>query len=108
MKALEFYQRKEVKDILSYLHLVNNPNDNVAFERVINVPPRKIGKVTLNRLRNYAVSNSLPMMQAARQCGLNDEISKSVATKIAAFVALYDQICEHAVRRCRNRHANRD
>ena len=96
VKALEFYQRKEVKDILAYVHLINNPSDNVAFERVINVPPRKIGKVTLNRLRNYAMANSIPMLQAARQCGLSDEISKSVATKIASFVTLYDQMSEAA------------
>ena len=97
VKALEFYQRKEVKDVLAYLHLINNPSDNIAFERVINVPPRKIGKVTLKRIRNYAMANSLPMLEAARRCGLNEEISKSVATKVASFVALYDEICELAI-----------
>ena len=50
----EFYQRREIKDVLAYLHLINNPRDNIAFERIVNVPSRKIGKVTLGRLRGYA------------------------------------------------------
>ena len=96
VKALEFYQRREIKDVLSYLHLINNPSDNVAFERIINVPPRKIGKVTLKRIRNYAMAHAMPMMEAARRCGLNEEISKAIATKVASFVTLYDELRETA------------
>ena len=95
VKGHEFYQRREIKDMLAYLHLLNNPSDNVAFERIVNVPPRKIGKVTLKRVRDYAQSNGFTMLDAARQCGLIDTISKSAATKVAGFVALYDQLSEH-------------
>ncbi|MEM9409687.1 MAG: UvrD-helicase domain-containing protein, partial [Planctomycetota bacterium] len=94
VKALEFYQRREVKDVVAYLHLVNNPSDNVAFERIVNVPPRKIGKVTIGRIRKYAMQKSIPMLQAAREAGLIAEISKAAATKVAKFVTLYDQITE--------------
>ncbi len=97
VKALEFYQRKEIKDVLAYLHLINNSNDSVAFERVINVPPRKIGKITVGRIRSYALDKGIPMLRAARECGLITEISKSAATKVASFVALYDQICESSL-----------
>ncbi|MCP4778832.1 MAG: UvrD-helicase domain-containing protein, partial [Planctomycetaceae bacterium] len=45
VQGQEFYQRKEIKDLLSYLHLLNNPNDNLALQRIINVPSRKIGNV---------------------------------------------------------------
>ena len=48
--SVRFYQRREVKDLLAYLRLVNNPNDSVAFGRVLNVPPRGIGKKTLDEL----------------------------------------------------------
>ena len=47
---IRFYERKEIKDLIAYLRLVENPNDNLAFKRVINVPPRGIGKSSLMRL----------------------------------------------------------
>ena len=47
VRGLEFYQRKEIKDILAYLHLLNNPANDAAFLRVINTPPRRIGKTTV-------------------------------------------------------------
>ena len=96
VKALEFYQRREVKDVIAYLHLINNPSDNVAFERVVNVPSRKIGKVTINRIRAYAIEKGIPMLRAARECGLITTISKGAATKVASFVALFDEITESA------------
>ena len=88
----EFYQRKEIKDVVGYLHLLNNPSDNVAFERVINTPPRKIGKVTLGRLRRYAQANNLPMLEAARGCDQIDEITKAPTAKITQFVAMMDRL----------------
>ena len=97
VKALEFYQRREVKDVVAYLHLINNPSDSVALERVINVPPRRIGKVTVNKVRSYAQEKGIPLLAAARECGLIKEISKAAATKVASFVALYDEIAEAAL-----------
>lgn len=93
--GLEFFSRKEIKDVLAYLHLINNPNDNLAIQRVINVPPRKIGKVTMTRLKNYAVESGCSILEAARRAGSIETISKGVATKIAQFVATYDAICLH-------------
>lgn len=90
----EFFQRREVKDVVAYLHLINNPRDNVALERIINVPPRKIGKVTLSRVREYALQNGLSTLEAARRSGLIESIGKAAATKIAKFVTLYDRISE--------------
>ena len=55
-----FYERKEVKDVLAYLRLVHNPFDTVAFERVVNVPPRGIGAKTLEELARWAGGRSLP------------------------------------------------
>jgi len=51
--AFRFYQRREVKDILAYLRLIANPNDSVAFNRVLNVPPRGIGKTTMDNLARW-------------------------------------------------------
>lgn len=52
--ALRFYQRREVKDILAYLRLIANPDDSVAFNRVLNVPPRGIGRNTMDNLARWA------------------------------------------------------
>ena len=92
----EFYQRKEIKDVLGYLHLLNNPKDNVAFERIVNTPPRKIGKVTLNRLRAYAQDNGGCMLDAARDVAQVDSISKAPSSKITGFVEMIDRISDAA------------
>ena len=52
--ATRFYQRREVKDLLAYLRLIHNPNDSVAFNRVINIPPRGIGRNTMDNLARWA------------------------------------------------------
>ena len=92
----EFYQRMEVKDLLAWLHLLNNPADNLALQRIINVPPRKIGAVTIRRIREHAERHGLSLLESARQSGLNPEMSKQAAAKVAAFVAIYDRLAEHA------------
>ena len=89
-----FYQRKEIKDLIAYLHLLNNPRDSVAFNRVINVPSRKIGKVTSSRLVRYAQANSISMLEAAREVDQIDEIKNAPSAKIRGFVAMYDRLYE--------------
>lgn len=54
--GLKFYDRKEIKDILGYLKLINNPLDDISLKRVINVPKRSIGETTFNKVQDYANS----------------------------------------------------
>jgi len=62
--ATRFYQRREIKDVLAYLRLVHNPLDTVSLLRVINVPPRGIGRKTLAALENWAERMNLPIYTA--------------------------------------------
>jgi len=96
VNGVEFYQRKEIKDILAYLHLINNPANDVALERVINVPARGIGATTIKRLRQAADHHQLPLLEVARSAGLIESIPKRSATQVAKFVALYDSLCVKA------------
>jgi ATP-dependent DNA helicase UvrD/PcrA len=94
VNGLEFYQRKEIKDILAYLHLLNNPRSDVALLRVINTPTRGIGKATVDRLKDHARMKGLPLLEAARQAGVADGISKKSAVAVAKFVAMFDRLSE--------------
>ena len=62
--GMQFYQRLEVKDILSYMRVINNPKDTVSLFRIINVPKRKIGTVTIDKLRSFAESEQITFFEA--------------------------------------------
>ena len=92
VRGVEFFQRKEIKDVIAYLQLLNNPRDAVAFQRVINTPVRGIGKTTLERLDAHAVRRGLSLLDAARDAGAIESLSKATVKKVLAFVALFDRL----------------
>jgi len=92
INGVEFYQRREIKDVLAYLHLINNPRDDNALLRIINTPPRGIGKSTIARLIDHAGSTGMSLLEAARQCGLIESLNKRAAVAVAKFVAMYDRL----------------
>ena len=92
VRGVEFFQRKEIKDVIAYLQLLNNPRDAVAFQRVINTPVRGIGKTTLERLDAHAVRRGLSLLDAARDAGSIESLSKSTVKNVQAFVALFDRL----------------
>ncbi len=67
--ATRFYNRREIKDVLAYMRLVKNPDDDVSMRRIINVPPRRIGKATVEKLARWAGGLNLSMYQALRVLG---------------------------------------
>ncbi len=84
--GLSFYQRKEVKDVISYFRLVVNPHDEEAFKRVINYPARGIGDTTVQKLATAASTYNISLwqvLQAPLEYGVN--INKGTAGKLAAF-----------------------
>lgn len=94
VQGLEFYQRREIKDLLAYLHLINNEADSLALERIINVPARSIGAATLKKIKRFAIDHKISLLTAARQAGVVPDLSKATAVKVSKFVALIDRIAE--------------
>lgn len=92
INGFEFYQRKEIKDVIAYLRLVANPRNDIALERIINSPSRKIGKVTIQRLKADAQQHGISLWEACRRSGLNERLPKRSATAVARFVAQLDQL----------------
>ena len=82
-----FYSRKEIKDILSYLKTVDNGQDDIAVKRVINVPKRGIGATTIEKVQIYADENEISFYDALRQAEQIDTIGKSFV-KLQPFVTL--------------------
>lgn len=82
----EFFQRREVKDLLAYARLVENPNDDAAFLRVVNVPKRGIGDTSLARLRSAAYERGISLFAAAS--GPGNPVGGRAGTGLAGFVAL--------------------
>ncbi|MBB6454896.1 DNA helicase-2/ATP-dependent DNA helicase PcrA [Salirhabdus euzebyi] len=80
----KFYDRKEIKDLLAYLRLIANPNDDISFQRVVNEPKRGIGKTSIEKLLSFATREGISLYEAAREVDRID-ISKKAANGIYAF-----------------------
>ncbi|GJL79127.1 MAG: DNA helicase [Nitrospinaceae bacterium] len=88
--GLKFYARKEVKDILSYLRVVLNPEDSVSLKRIINLPARGIGKTSLDKIEAFCEQSKISLMEGLRQMEAKGLLSAAVAKKIAGFVNMMD------------------
>ena len=84
----KFYERKEILDIMSYMNLITNPDNNAAFERVVNEPKRGIGATSLTRLRELANRLNVSYMTAVDSIELAPEISTRAATKFLTFAKM--------------------
>ena len=83
--GVNFYSRKEVKDILAYLKTIDNGRDDLAVKRIINVPKRGIGATSISKVTNYALENEMPFYHALRLAGDIPGLGKA-AEKIRPFV----------------------
>ncbi|MBF8648702.1 DNA helicase Rep [Pseudomonas pudica] len=80
-----FFGRQEVKDLMAYLRLLVNPDDDNAYLRVINVPRREIGSTTLEKLGNYATERGISMYAASEELGLGEHLDARYTERLQRF-----------------------
>ncbi|KAB2331184.1 DNA helicase PcrA [Cytobacillus depressus] len=95
--GIKFYDRKEIKDILAYLRLIANPDDDISLQRIINVPKRGIGSGTIDKIANFALLHDMTMFQALQSVeliGLSPKITKAAA-EFRDIINNYTQMQEY-------------
>lgn len=90
----KFYDRKEIKDILAYLKLIVNPQDDISLKRIINVPKRSIGDATVAKVQEFAESFELNMWDALSEIRSIPTLTKRNVTCIEPFVQLMENFME--------------
>jgi DNA helicase-2/ATP-dependent DNA helicase PcrA len=83
--GVNFYARKEIKDILAYLKTIDNAKDDLAVKRIINIPKRGIGAASINKVQDYADANSMSFYDGAKQASSIGTLGRA-STKIESFV----------------------
>ncbi len=91
----KFFDRAEVKDMLAYLCLINNPTDDLRLRRIVNTPSRKIGAATMDKAQHLAVENNIPLYEVLRNASMYPEL-KSTAVKLEGFIAMMEEMREKA------------
>jgi DNA helicase-2/ATP-dependent DNA helicase PcrA len=84
--GIKFYERMEIKDIIAYVRLAVNINDSLAFERIINVPKRAIGNVTLGHIKSFAIDNNCSLFSATEQMLKTGKFSAKTHNTLQLFV----------------------
>ena len=84
--GFRFYERAEIRDALAYLRLVAQPADDLAFERIVNVPKRGLGDKAIERIHRFARATSQPLLLAAAQMLDSDELTPQARRSLARFV----------------------
>lgn len=95
--GIKFYDRKEIKDTLAYLRLIANPDDDISFQRVINVPKRGIGSSSVDKIANFAAMHDMSMYQALEAIeliGLSPKITKA-ASEFRDLIQNYTRMQEY-------------
>jgi len=91
--GMKFYERKEIKDMVAYLRLITNPDDDLSFERVVNEPKRGIGKTSVERLRAHATMHGISLFEAVKEVDFTG-VSKKAANALAEFGSLIQSLSQ--------------
>lgn len=80
--GMKFYERKEIKDLMSFLRVIQNPRDDISYERIINVPKRGVGQKTIDKIRAHAEAHEISMYEALKAAdfiGLSGKVANALA-----------------------------
>lgn len=91
LSGLRFYDRKEIKDIIAYLRVLHNPNDDISLARIINEPKRKIGNTTLEKARDIAQKNDISLYDVVSNADSYPEF-KTAIKKLMDFSAIIESL----------------
>ncbi len=86
-----FYERAEIRDALAYLRTINSPADDLAFERIVNVPKRGLGDATVQMLHDHARKRRIPLFEAARAVVETDELKPKARGSLRNLIASFDR-----------------
>ena len=89
---VKFYERAEIKDILAYLRLLVNRRDAISLKRIINVPTRSIGKISLSRIEDFAQEEGITLYDALKDVDLVPELQNRAKKAVSAFVEIIEGI----------------
>ena len=95
--GLRFYQRKEIKDVLAYLRVIDNPHDSISLARVINTPRRGIGATTLERLTEYARMRGVSLYSAISDSEALSVLGSRARSALNSFCELFNDLASSAV-----------
>lgn len=84
----KFYERKEIKDMLAYMRLLSNPNDDISLLRIVNVPNRKIGPKTIGELQSWATKQNISLLTAVERIDSHPTLGKAGKTALKSFASL--------------------
>lgn len=90
-----FYQRKEIKDIISFLKVIANPDDSVSLKRIVNCPPRQIGSTTITRIENEARKREESLYKTMKHIMKNSGYTNSLKDKLRGFVLIAEDLIEN-------------
>lgn len=96
--GIKFYARREVKDVLAYLHVILNPGDTLSLLRILNVPARKIGDATLGRLQAFAATERLNLWDALKRAGEVSDLNDGIKARIGKFISIIGHLRERSSR----------
>ncbi len=94
--GMKFYERKEIKDVLAYLKLMDNPSDGLSLKRIINVPSRGIGEKTIEKIEAFSREKGLSLYEGLKQVMAEDGQTPAIKAKMREFIQLIEELRKDA------------